>query len=265
MSEFKRTPLEQVEEPTNSIRGNDVAITDGDPPELSMTLEKINDIVFNYLSNIINPTVERNDTVQRVPVIYADSERWKTVRADGYMRDPKTSMVLTPVILLHRSSVSPQVSLDNPSNKYIHTTIATGWNSKHVYDRYSVLNNIKPSKKIYQVVIPDYMDIRYTVYIWTDFQSQMDDIVELLNVENHEFWGERNDFKFRVTIDGFDSESQLPASDQRMVRMRCDMRVAAYLIPERMVKNMKLSSNMIKNNTVRKLVITEKIVNDIED
>lgn len=252
----------QPEKLGSTNRGYDNAVTEKDAPEILVTLEKINEIIMGYLSNVINPSVEEGGVMQRVPVIYGTPERWATVREKGFLRD-ETNKLLTPLIMLHRTSVKKGV-LANPNNKYLHTTLTTGWNRRNAYDRFAVLNNIRPSQQLHQVMIPDYMDLQYEGLIWTNLLSQMDKVIEQINVENDEFWGERNNFKFRVSIDAFDSQNELPADETRVIRTGFQMKVAAYLLPERMVKNMKLASTSQPSYTAKKVVTFTEAVNDIE-
>lgn len=244
-------------------RGNDIRVNSTDAPELLVTLEKINEIIMGYLSNVIIPTVDTGGVAQTVPVMYGSPERWKTAREDGFLRDIDSGKLLTPLVMLGRTSVRKGV-LANPNNKYLHTTLTTGWNRKNVYDRFAVLNNIRPSQEVHHVMIPDYMDLTYEGLIWTNLMTQMDRVIEQINVENDEFWGERNNFKFRVSIESFDAQNELPAGEERIIRTGFQMKVAAYLLPERMVKNMKLSSTTHKEYTAKKVVTFVEAVEDVE-
>jgi len=47
-----------------------------------------------------------------------------------------------------------------------------------------------------------------------------------------EFWGEQNSYKFRTIIDSFEPLTELPSSNDRVVRTQFDMTVYAYLLPE---------------------------------
>jgi hypothetical protein len=90
--------------------------------------------------------------------------------------------------------------------------------------------------------------------MWTEYQEQMNSLIEQINVENQEFWGLRNEFKFRVDIGDYSSEDELPATEERIIRNTIDMRVAAYLVPEKMVKNYKISSTNSKTYSKKKII-----------
>jgi hypothetical protein len=245
----------------NTNRAHDTVNTEA---ELSMTLEKINGILLNYLTNVINPTVVENNNQRSVPVIYGTPERWTTIRKDGVMRDAVNDKLLTPLIMMRRSTIK-QGSLINPNNKYMYSTLHTEWNRRNSYDRFAVQNNIHPSKKITHVMIPDYVDLTYDIVMWTEYQEQMDKLIEMFNVENYEYWGERNNFKFRISIQEFTGKTELPAAGDRAVRTEFQMKVGAYLIPERVAKNFKPATPNTETYTVKKVIIEEKIVNPTEN
>jgi hypothetical protein len=246
----------------NTNRGHDNAITSQDAPELLVTLEKINDILMGYLKNRIIPTIDANGINTPVPVIYGTEERWVAIRKEGGLRDPNTGKLQTPLIALRRTNVK-KGPLSNPNNKYLHTTLCAGWNARNAYDKFAVLNRITPSRQLRNIMIPDYMDLTYEGVIWTEFQTQMDKVIEQINVENDEFWGERNNFKFRVSIDQFDTQSDLPKEGDRVVKTGFQMKVSAYLIPERLIRNMKLASTTQKEYTVKKVVVFTEVVDSL--
>jgi hypothetical protein len=263
MSDLKPDSIAAVPPVQGSTnRGNDVAVTSNDAPQITVTLETINGILMNYMRDTIQPMITENDMQKVVPIEYGSGERWQTIRQDGFLREPSTGKLLAPLIVVRRTAVK-QGQLINPNNKYVYTTLATGWNVNNVYDQFAVLNRIRPAQQLRTVIVPDYMDLSYEIVMWTEYQSQMDTLIEQINVENYEFWGPRNNFKFRVSIDSFDSQNNLPATSERLVRTEFQMKVSAYLIPERYVKNFKLASTNQKAFSPKKIVIREEVVSDI--
>ena len=245
-------------------RGLDNRFTSNDSPQLQVTLMMINDIVLEYFTNVIKPIITEQDTVRDVPVIYGNAERWADIRRFGFTRDAENGKLFTPLIMLRRTKVE-QGKLKNPNNKYMYRTLVSGWNNRNAYDKFAVQNGIIPSKSMRTIVIPDYMDLTYEVMLWTDYQEQMDSLIEQINMENQDYWGERNNFKFRVNIDSFDSQNELPAELDRLVRTSFSMKIGAYLLPERMVRNFKLSTLDTKAYTYKKVTLIETVVNDINN
>lgn len=253
----------------NTNPGKDI-VFDGKP--LSITLEKINEIIMEYLVNTVAPSIEVNGELRVVPVLYGHGERWAQVQKEGVVRDPENQKLLSPLIMINRSNVS-QGQIVNPMNKYMYTTLQSGWNHRNAYDKFAVQNGIIPSKQLQNVVIPDYIDLQYEILLWTEYQVQMDRLIEQLYAVKHEFWGNRNNFKFRVKFDEFERQGgnsfsvkgESPAVGDRVVRSQFNMIVSAYLIPESIIRNFKHMSVNQTAFTAKKIIIKEKIVNDIEN
>jgi hypothetical protein len=242
----------------NTTRGYDV-VADSTAP-ITVTLLRIDEAIIHYFDEVILPSVQENGAFRKVPVLYGSPERWESVRKQGYLRDPQTTKLFAPLIMLRRSSVK-RGDLQNPNNKYLHQTLDTGYNAKNVYDKFSVLNNIHPSKQIRQVIIPDYMDLSYDVVMWTEYEEQMNNLIEQVNVESDEYWGSRNNFKFKVQISEFTSRTELPTESERVVRVEFSMKVHAYLLPEHLVSNFKTASTNTTTFTPKKTILKETIKN----
>jgi hypothetical protein len=240
-------------------RGMDTKLNDGDQRPLSVTLMSIDELIVNHLTTVIKPTIVDNGAIKPVAVQYGSPERWAAVRQHGALRDPATDKAQTPLILLRRVSVD-RGKLSNPSNKYVSTSWETGWNARNAYDKFSVLNNIRPSKQFHSIIIPDYVDLQYEFMVWTEYEEQMSDLIGQLQMEADDFWGVRNGFKFRVKIDKFDSQSDLDATQDRVIRTQFSMKVSAYLIPDRMVQKYHISPTTQKMYTAKKVIVMTETV-----
>lgn len=261
MSDFQRSQAHSADAQVIQDVGNrglDNKLEENDQSPIQITLMSIDETIVNYLNDTIKPTIVDNETVRLVPVLYGTPERWATFRKDGIIREPGSEKAQTPSIMLRRTGVERD-KMTNPSNKYVETAYETGWNRRNAYDKFAVLNGIRPSRQFHAIIIPDYVTISYDVVLWTEYESQMSDLVGQIQVEGDEYWGTRNGFKFRVRIDGFDSQTELEATQDRIVRTTFSMKVSAYLVPERMVKNFKLSPTTRKAYTAKKLVVMTEV------
>lgn len=245
--------------PGNNNRGLDIVESD---PQLIVTLENINESIIGYFKNSIIPTIDDNGIARPVPILYGDGEKWAQVRKEGSLRDPQSDKLLTPLIMLRRTSIK-EGDISIPVNKYLVKTTGFEWDRRNVYDRFAMQNGIRPTRKIRTVMFPDYINVEYEGTMWTEYQSQMDKLIEQINVENYEFWGVDNTFKFKVTIEKFDSNTELPSDGNRVVITTFGMVVKAYLIPERAVENMKMASTAKTGYTYKRVIIEEKIVNSL--
>jgi len=239
-------------------RGLDNKLDEADQSPLRVTLMSIDETIVSYLSDTIKPLIVDNDTSRLVPVLYGTPERWSTFRKDGIIREPGSDKAQTPVIMIRRTGIERD-KMTNPSNKYVEMAWDSGWNRRNVYDKFAVLNGIRPSRQFHATIIPDYVTISYDVVLWTEYEEQMSDLIGQIQVEGDEYWGTRNGFKFRVRIDGFDNQTELEATQDRIVRSTFQMKVSAYLVPDRIVRNFKISPATKKTYTAKKLVVMTEI------
>jgi len=234
-------------------RGLDTRREDRDQSPISVTLMGIDETIVEYLSGVIKPIVTDNGASRLVPVLYGTPERWATFRKDGVIRH-ESDKIQTPLLMIRRSGMT-RGKLSNPVNKFVQMSWEPGWNRRNVYDKFSVLNNIRPSRQLHAIIIPDYIDITYDIILWTEYEEQMSELVGQIQVENDDYWGHRNGFKFRVKIDSFDNQSDIEAAGDRVIRTTFQMVVGAYLIPDKMIKNFHISPTTKKSYTAKKLVI----------
>lgn len=205
--------------------------TTTDSPAIKITLFTIDNAILQYMNNRIKPMVTQNGVQVKVPVLYGDPERWKSAQRDGVMRD-SIGKIQLPMIMLRRTSMK-KTGINSAVNKYYDRTFYSGWNRRTPYDQFSVINKIVPSREYFNTTAaPDYYEFTYKCMIWTEYMEQMNGIVENISFESDEFWGERNNYKFRTIIKGFEPLTELPNTSDRVVRTQFDMTVYAYLLPE---------------------------------
>ena len=53
----------------------------------SIGLKEIDTAVINHIRNIMKPIVRESNEIIKVPVMYGNEERWKSVRSRGVLRD----------------------------------------------------------------------------------------------------------------------------------------------------------------------------------
>jgi len=189
------------------------------------------DDTTNDASDRIKPVVTQNGNQVNVPIIYGNPERWKSAQRDGVLRD-SIGKVQLPMLLIRRTAMK-KTGINSPVNKYYDRTFYTGWNRRTPYDRFNLVNGITPSREYYvTTAAPDYYEFTYKCMIWTEYMEQMNAVVENISFESDEFWGEQNSYKFRTIIDSFEPLTELPSSNDRVVRTQFDMTVYAYLLPE---------------------------------
>ena len=53
----------------------------------SIGIQDIDEAIFYYFENVIQPSVIQNGARLPVPIIYGSPEKWKSFQKDGYYRD----------------------------------------------------------------------------------------------------------------------------------------------------------------------------------
>ena len=187
--------------------------------------------IAEHMIDTVLPTVEIFAEKQKVPVVYGNPERWKSVQKDGYLRDKK-GMLQIPLVMFKRNSIERNDALSNTMNRHVSYPSVSKYSKKHKYDRFSAMTATSKPVELYDIVIPDYVTLSYEVIIWTDFTEHMNKVVEAFQYATDEYWGDKSGFKFRVKIDSFDNTTEISEGSQRIVRTNFTMAVNAYLLPE---------------------------------
>ena len=204
--------------------------------------------IAEHMMDVVVPTVEVLGEKVKIPVLYGNPERWKSVKKDGFLRD-KNGQIQLPLIVFKRNSIARDESIPSSMNRHLIYPSVAKYSKKHKYDLFSQMTGTKRPIEQYNITMPDYVTITYEVNVWTDFTEHMNTILEAFQYATDEYWGDKGGFKFRVRIDSFDNQQEVGDSSQRVVRSTFSMTVNAYLLPEK-----------FDNQSTTKKVLTPKKV-----
>ena len=190
-----------------------------------------------FIENEIQPQVEANGELINVPVIFANGEKWDNVRRLGYLRDEK-GMLQSPIIVLKRNSLSERdqlrkLDINRPisGNQLIYKQ---KYNKRNRYSDDLIpipINDPIQSQELYTVNVPEYVDIEYDMMIWTDFTTQMNDLVEQIMPYGTFAWG--NEFnKYRTFIRQMSFETINTVGEDRLIRCIVPLTVNGTLMAE---------------------------------
>jgi hypothetical protein len=196
-----------------------------------------------YFNNVIKPSVIINGNRTNVPIIYGSPERWKGVQKDGYFRD-KEGKLQTPIIMFKRDSVEKRRDLGNKldaNSPQLYYTFQEKYSKRNQYDNFNVLQNIIPQKEFHTVVIPDYVTLQYSCIIWTDYITQMNKLIEMINYSSDSYWGDPERFKFNAKIDTYNNTVEVAQGENRSIKTNFGLTIQGYLVPDSL--NKKLASN----------------------
>lgn len=221
-------------------RANDIRRDNDNLHSLSVGLFDLDYTIKYYFDEVIKPEVEEAGTNIKVPVIYGSPEKWKSVQADGYIRD-KNGKIQAPLIAYKRTAITKNRGLSNKVDANypnIYYTQEIGYSQVNKYDQFSKLTNSKPIKTYINTVIPDYVDITYDVIIWTDYVESMNKIVESVLYSEGSYWGDMERFKFRTKIDSFTNTTDLLQDSDRVIRTTFQLTLFGHIVPDVLIKQL---------------------------
>lgn len=205
----------------------------------SVGIQDIDEAIFYYFQNVIQPSVIQNGQRLPVPIIYGSPEKWKSFQKDGYYRD-QLGKIQAPLIMFKRNSIDKnrqianKLDANNPQNFGVFTKKYT---QRNAYDNFKVLNNRIPQKEYYAVVMPDYLTVTYTCVAFTYYVEQLNKIVESMEYASDAYWGNPQRYQFKAAIDSFGFQTELVNNDERIVRSTFDIKINGYIIPDILQKD----------------------------
>jgi len=201
----------------------------------SVGLMDIDSTIMYYFNNVIQPKVEENGELVKVPLMYSNPERWEAVQRRGYLLDNKKQLIV-PLIAFKRSSIEKDTNLSvdklNSKDPQLFYTFQKRYTSKNRYDKFSVQQGLNKTRELYTVAVPDYVTLTYEFVIWTSYIEQMNKLVEQIIYSEGSYWGEDGKFKFRTSIDSYTDASEVAVNAERLIKTTFSVTLNGYLIPE---------------------------------
>jgi hypothetical protein len=243
-------PNDFIQTPQNNRALNTSFKGDTTKP-FSVGIQDIDEAIYYYFQNVVQPSVTQNGARLNVPVIYGSPEKWKSFQKDGYYRDQK-GKIMAPLIMFKKTDITKNRQIANkldanyPNNFGVFTKEYTQRNS---YDNFKVLSNRKPQKQYYAVVMPDYLTVTYECAVFTYYVEQLNKIVESMEYASDAYWGDPQRYQFKASIDSFGFQTELAQEDERIVRSTFTLKINGYIIPEILQKDvtaLKKFSNITK-------------------
>jgi|TARA_R100001079_G_scaffold50265_1_gene25624 hypothetical protein len=258
--------VDQISTKNTTIRGNsETTVIPGSnfSDNYSITLKDVDTSMINHVKNIMKPTVREANEVIKIPVYYGNEERWKSVRQRGVLRDKNGSLILPLIVLkrveVSRNELSGQSYSHDVQNKFVSVVRNSSWSKENQYDRFSVLQGIKPANENIVTSMPTYSDITYEFIVWTNFIEQMNPIIESFVDYSHTYWGGATDLKFLSVIENISDASEMSEAGERFIKSTFNVLTKAYLLPEYMNS---IVTNKISN--MRKELVPSKVVFGVE-
>lgn len=204
-------------------------------------------------------TIVDNGSQVKVPVYYASPEKWKSIQKDGFIRDYNGKMIL-PAIVFKRVNSEKDSAL-MAFNRYLNYPVLRRYSEKNRYTPFNILigKNV-PINDVYDIRMPDHMVFTYHFIIWAEYNEQVNKLVERLNFEAEDYWGELKGLRFRTQIPSFSHTIELQVDQDRMVKTEFDLIVHGYLLPDIITTFQGTKNTTQKRFTPKKVVVGTEVV-----
>ena len=171
---------------------------------------------------------------------------------------------MMPLITFKRTNIEKNwnitIKLDaNFPNNY--RVYEKSYSSKNTYDKFNILNNRRPTKDMYAVVVPDYVTLNYDCIISTYYVEQMNGIIEAINYASDSYWGNPERYQFRARIDSVATNVEVPKDQERAVKSTFSIKMYGYIVPNILQKDL---SSIKKYHSKVKLSFNPEIVGNID-
>lgn len=221
-------------------RATNLSVKDDVTQDISIGLKDIDGAILYYFNNFIKPTVVQDGNRMAVKTMFGNPERWKSIQQDGFYRDGN-GHVIVPLIMIKRSGFEKARNLGNKidgNTVALYQTIGTTYNFRNQYDKFDLLNNRIPSKQYYISTVPDYIILTYECVVFTNFVEQNNKIIESIEFASDSYWGDPTRFKFRTSVDSFNSTTVIENGNDRVAKTTCTIKVNGYIIPDTISKDL---------------------------
>ena len=215
-------------------RGNIKRRTNDEVKNVEVGLLDVDASIMYYFNEVIKPTVMEQGEEVKVPLMYANPERWAAIRKTGFMRDSKRQ-IITPVIVFKRTSMSKrsEIAVDklDANEPKLFYTFEKKHSAQNRYNRFSADRGLLPQRELYNVAMPDYVTLNYECIIFTAYIEQMNKIIEKVNWSDGSYWGEPGKLKFQANIESFEDSTEM-SDGERFIKTTFSLQLYGYLVPE---------------------------------
>ena len=228
-------------------------------------LKDIDTAIIGHMANIMKPKVKESNEIIKVPVLYGNEERWKSVRGRGTLRDRNGAIIL-PVIVIKRTDLTfdenlPQSFKHDVKGEFVNVVkSSSGWSQNNRYSRFNVLTGYKPIQEFVKTGMPDFVNCTYTIVMMTSYMEQMNDLNSLMIEHLKTYWGDQTSYRFRTELEGgITNEEQMESQGERLIRNEFSMSVKGYIMSD-FTENVFGKKSQAKRDYTKNVSFSEKII-----
>jgi len=229
--------------------------------QYNLGIEQIDISIKTFFENTLKVRITERDNIINVPILYGSPEKWKNIRKDGFLRDMR-NRIMAPMIVYKRTSITKNKSfmrnIDiNKPNMFI--TKMSKYNKDNTYEPLNVLNNRNTKNEFVNLIVPDYIDITYEFVMWTNYISQMNELIEIISPSDGSYWGDMKTHRFLVLFDSFSNTTEVNDGDDRIIRCNFDITLKGFILPNTLLRNIKQT----KSYSYATVNFTESVVTEL--
>ena len=209
--------------------------------EASTVLLDVDGTILWFMKNTIKPKVIDNGETIDVPIIWGNSERWKSVQDEGFMRDQK-GRIMVPLMMIRRTGMAPyEAMMYNKMSDELYTTYQRTYSKRNQYDKFSVLNGSNnplrgetPEMESFQVRFPDYVVVTYDITVWCEYVEQVNRLTELLVYFGGRTWSDAKEGRPSIICrtTAYDFSEEIGTGTDRIIRSTVSLETLAPLLPK---------------------------------
>ena len=229
----------------------------------SITLYDVDFAIKRYIEQKIKPYILENGRKVPVPVQYGSPEKWTSMQKLAALRDGKSKSNF-PLIVYSRANVSKNSELSKLTvfsgrERQLMDHYINRYSEINKYDRFSALQNRQPKRERYNMVVPTFVDISYSIQIFCDFIEQINGINEMFWDHQGKAWG--MEYKFMSSYSSTDLNTSVPSDGDRLVTSNIDVTVKAGLVS----KDIDMRPSTKKNITSYNIRFGTRVIRNIDE
>lgn len=198
----------------------------------NLNFEYMDAAIFNYFDKQFPLIID----ARKVPVVFATPERWVQIQRDSYLKDDN-GVAIVPIITIRRGS--PEINRNRYVPKRPETDILVRPMTATKLDG-NANKTLFSNDVIYSIPYPRFVNMTYTVIIWTSYFLDINEIQQRYLWEgiDHVFTYER--FWYTGTLQSISevSNNEDNTKAERMQKVEYTFMVEGYISENRDVKKL---------------------------
>lgn len=238
-------------------RAEDISFKNDNSKPFEIGLEDIDTALIYFLQNVLDLNVLQDQKLIKPFMMFKNPENWITYQKEGIFRD-RNGKIMLPVISIDKTNIDRNKSLTTkvdhltPLNYYVY---GQKYSKSNTYNTFDVLNNNIPEKTYYVTVIPEYVNVTYSIILMTNYIHQLNKLIETFTYSADSYWGEPEKFQFLTMIKNFSPTVELETGEERVVKCQFELIIKGYILPNTLQK---VTNSIQKINNYQSLNIDFK-------